>query len=60
MLATSCGAAVRSPVAQACGQLVACGSGAVVLLELEAGDGQILTGSELSEQAWEGKFWRYE
>lgn len=30
---------------------------AIVLLELESEDGEVLKGSELSEQGWEGKIW---
>lgn len=52
--------AVRSPVASACGHVVACGSGAIVLLELESEDGEMLSGYNLSEQPWEGRFWHYE
>lgn len=52
--------AMRSPAAQACGQVVACGTGAVALLELEGEDGQVLKGYDLSDQSWEGKFWCYE
>ena len=48
---------VRSPVDGACGQAVACGEGAVVLLELEGEDGRILKGRQLSDQIWEGKMW---
>ncbi len=44
--------AVLSPTEDACGQLVACGSGAVVLLEVEADDGSILQGPALADQAW--------
>jgi methionyl-tRNA formyltransferase len=46
---------VVSPVASACGQLVACGSGGVILLELGDESGRRLTGRELSEQQWAGK-----
>jgi methionyl-tRNA formyltransferase len=48
---------VFSPTEQACGQMVACGDGAVILLEVEAPDGAILTGSLLSEQPWSGRTW---
>lgn len=48
---------VVSPVPAACGQAVATGHGSVVLLELEAPDGTILTGRTLSEQRWSGKRW---
>jgi methionyl-tRNA formyltransferase len=48
---------VYSPEEAACGQAVACGAGAVVLLELEGPDGEVLKGRRLSDQAWEGKVW---
>jgi methionyl-tRNA formyltransferase len=48
---------VYSPVEDACGQAVACGRGAVVLLEVEGPGGEILRGQALSEQPWEGKVW---
>jgi len=48
---------VVSPLEASCGQLVACGTGAVLLLELEADDGEILRGRRLSEQPWSGKVW---
>lgn len=48
---------VVSPVPEACGQLVQCGRGAVVLLELENQQGQILKGPELSERDWLGRRW---
>lgn len=47
-----------SPADGACGQVVACGTGAVALLELEADDGTILAGRALSDQPWSGKRWR--
>jgi len=46
---------VVSPGASACGQLVACGSGALILLELEDESGAVLHGRALSEQPWAGK-----
>ena len=46
-----------SPVNEACGQLVACGRGAVILLEVEAEDGSVLRGRALSEQPWTGRQW---
>jgi methionyl-tRNA formyltransferase len=46
---------VVSPAQSACGQLVACGSGAVVLLEVEDDAGTRLRGQALSEQPWTGK-----
>lgn len=48
---------IVSPVAAACGQVVACGEGHIVLLEVERDDGAILTGPELSEQPWTGRRW---
>jgi methionyl-tRNA formyltransferase len=48
---------VFSPADVACGQVVACGQGAVLLLQLEDDDGQILEGRDLSEQDWKGKSW---
>lgn len=48
---------VVSPVAAACGQLVQCGRGMVVLLEVEDEDGRVLWGPELSELAWTGRRW---
>ncbi|HXM55967.1 MAG TPA: methionyl-tRNA formyltransferase [Candidatus Dormibacteraeota bacterium] len=48
---------VVSPVPEACGQLVQCGRGAVVLLELENERGWILKGPELSERDWRGRCW---
>lgn len=46
---------VVSPAQSACGQLVACGSGAVVLLEVEDDAGTQLRGQALSDQQWTGK-----
>jgi methionyl-tRNA formyltransferase len=51
---------VYSPVAGACGQVVACGQGAVALLEIEGDDGQTLGGPALSDQPWKGKVWTHE
>jgi methionyl-tRNA formyltransferase len=48
---------VYSPEAAACGQMVACGRGAVILLELEGEDGAVLKGRELSDQLWKGEIW---
>jgi len=48
---------VVSPAQSACGQLVACGSGAVILLEVEDDAGTRLRGQALSEQQWTGKHW---
>ncbi|MFO1002637.1 MAG: methionyl-tRNA formyltransferase [Planctomycetaceae bacterium] len=49
-----------SPVAEACGQLVACGSGYLIVLEIEADDGTVLKGSDLSDCDWTGKVWAHE
>jgi methionyl-tRNA formyltransferase len=51
---------VVSPVAESCGQVVACGSGYVLILEIEADDGTILKGSSLSNCDWTGKVWAHE
>lgn len=48
---------VYSPSDAACGQMVACGEGAVVLLEVEGANGEILRGASLSERPWKGKVW---
>lgn len=48
---------VKSTAQSACGQLVACGTGAVVLLEVEDELGTKLRGQALSEQPWTGKRW---
>jgi methionyl-tRNA formyltransferase len=50
---------VFSPSASACGQLVACGSGAIILLELQGPGGEVLCGRALSEQQWTGSFWTH-
>ena len=47
--------AVVSPTEQACGQLVACGRGAIVLLEIARADGAILRGRALSDLDWTGR-----
>jgi methionyl-tRNA formyltransferase len=49
--------ASRSPEPRACGQIVACGTGALLLLELEKPDGDMLTGAQLSERTWRGMVW---
>lgn len=46
---------VVSPDPAACGQAVACGSGAVVILEAETDDGLTLSGFALKSSAWHGK-----
>lgn len=44
----------------ACGQIVACGEGAIVLLEIESPERGILRGPSLAEQPWNGKTWSRE
>jgi methionyl-tRNA formyltransferase len=51
---------VISPVGAACGQAVACGQGAVIVLEVEGENGLVLRGQELSDQVWRGKVWTNE
>jgi hypothetical protein len=46
---------IFSPVADACGMVVSCGRGTLVLLELERQDRLILKGFSLSEFACEVK-----
>jgi methionyl-tRNA formyltransferase len=46
---------VVSPTERACGQLVACGRGAIVLLEIERADGVVLRGRALSDMNWTGR-----
>jgi methionyl-tRNA formyltransferase len=48
---------VVSSVPDACGQLVQCGDGMVVLLEVESDEGQLLRGPELSDRPWTGRCW---
>ena len=48
---------VVSPSADACGQLVACGEGAVVLLEVEDPEGNMIRGRALAELPWTGLRW---
>lgn len=55
--AGTCLGPVISPSDEACGQLVACGQGAVTLLEVEAEDGRVLRGRALGEAAWRGRIW---
>lgn len=43
---------VKSPRPEGCGQLVATGDGAILILEAENGMGRILTGQELCQQNW--------
>lgn len=51
--------ATVSPVEGACGQVVACASGAVTLLEVEADDGTVYSGRRLSELPWTGRRWSH-
>jgi methionyl-tRNA formyltransferase len=46
-----------SPVDHACGQVVACGEGALVALHMENDEGNVLQGRALSEQTWRRKIW---
>src|SRR5262249_11208192 len=46
-----------SPEPSACGQVIACGRGAIVALELEDDNGNVVHGRALSEQPWTGKVW---
>jgi methionyl-tRNA formyltransferase len=48
---------IYSPVGRACGQLVACGKGAIALLDIEGQGGRVLTGRSLSDRPWTGKVW---
>ena len=49
------GAVFNPYPAEACGQVVACGEGAVIVLELESADGTTLKGPGLSEPVLEGR-----
>jgi methionyl-tRNA formyltransferase len=49
---------VFSPVEAACGQLVHCGRGDLLLLELEGPDGEVLRGPALADQRWVGRVWQ--
>lgn len=46
---------VVSPNARACGQLIACGDGAIVLLEMQTAAGTVIRGRALSELPWTGQ-----
>ena len=48
-----------SPREDACGQVVACGTGAVLLLELEDSSGNIVRRRALSDRTWKGKVWTH-
>ncbi|HYE32284.1 MAG TPA: methionyl-tRNA formyltransferase [Methylomirabilota bacterium] len=47
-----------SPTEAACGQVVQCGDGPIILLEVEEEGGQILRGKNLSEANWKGTQWK--
>lgn len=49
--------AVVSPVDACCGQLVACGAGTLLLLELQGDNDEVLSGRALSQREWTGKVW---
>jgi len=53
----TCLGPVVSPADDACGQLVACGQGAVTILEAESEDGRVLRGRALGEVDWRGRMW---
>jgi len=53
----TCLGPVVSPADDACGQLVACGQGAVTLLEVESENGRVLRGRALGEADWRGLTW---
>ena len=53
----TCLGPVVSPSDDACGQLVACGQGAVILLEVESEHGRVLQGRALGEADWRGRTW---
>jgi hypothetical protein len=46
-------------VLEAGGPVVACASGAVTLLEVEADDGTVYAGRRLSELPWTGRWWSH-
>ena len=48
---------VCSPVANACGQIVKCGSGVLLVLEVEEENGEVIMGRELSNTLWKGLVW---
>jgi methionyl-tRNA formyltransferase len=51
---------VVSPIPEACGLAVACGTGGIVLLELEDEHGVVLSGRALSDQPWTGRRWSHD
>ncbi len=54
------GPLVHPHPSHACGQIVACGEGAVAILEIESPRKEILRGRALSEQPWTGRTWHRE
>lgn len=48
---------LQSPNEEVCGQVVACGKGVLLLLELEGESSEILRGRQLSEKLWQGSVW---
>src|SRR5262249_54036758 len=51
---------VYSPNDSACGLAVACGTGIVLIHELEGPDGEVCRGRTLSDKPWKGKVWQNE
>lgn len=51
---------VLSPAFGACGQVVACGRGTIIVLEAEADDHTVLAGVPLGDQPWTGRRWTHE
>jgi methionyl-tRNA formyltransferase len=51
---------VVSPEPAACGLLVSCGDGALILLELEDAHGAVLAGPALSQRPWAGRRWAHD
>lgn len=46
-----------SPAPEACGQIVSCSAGAILILEAEDSTGKLISGRALSELKWKGKQW---
>lgn len=51
---------IFSPLESACGQVIACGKGAILLLELEGDHHELLRGRRLSDAPWKGNVWSHE
>lgn len=51
---------IISPEEKACGLIVSCGEGAIIILEMENEVGEILDGHSLVENEWQGKEWANE